>query len=110
LATIECTARRLVLQAGGTTLTLDKEVGAASLQRKALFWDRKPAVIPLADICKVAVTPAFERSCGFAASYTLLVSRSGHHLELPPAAKASAEEAAQAIRDFLGLDENAERF
>ena len=60
---------------------------------------------PSIDICKVAVTPAFERSCGFATSYTLLVARSGHHLELPPAAKASAEEAADAIRAFLGLDE-----
>lgn len=105
MATIESTAQRLVLTAGGTTLVLDKEAGAASLQRKALFWDRKPAVIPLADICKVAVTPAFERSCGFATSYTLLVARSGHHLKLPPAAKASAEEAADAIRAFLGLDE-----
>ncbi|MFO1100282.1 MAG: hypothetical protein U1E81_18970 [Xanthobacteraceae bacterium] len=105
MATIESTAQRFVLTAGGTTLVLDKEAGAASLQRKALFWDRKPAVIPLADICKVAVTPAFERSCGFATSYTLLVARSGHHLELPPAAKASAEEAADAIRAFLGLDE-----
>jgi hypothetical protein len=52
------------------------------------------------------VTPAFDRSCGFATSYTLLVSRSGNHLELPPAAKASAEEAAQAIRDFLRLNES----
>jgi hypothetical protein len=65
----------------------------------------KPTAIPLADICKIAVTPAFDRSCGFATCYTLLVSRSGNHLELPPAAKASAEEAAQAIRDFLGLEE-----
>ena len=67
---------------------------------------RKPTAIPLADICKIAVTPAFERSCGFATCYTLLVSRSGSHLELPPAAKASAEEAAQAIREFLGLGES----
>jgi hypothetical protein len=49
------------------------------------------------------VTPAIDRSCGFATCYMLLVTRSGTHLELPPAAKASAEAAAQEIRAFLGL-------
>ncbi len=103
MATVERTSQRLVLQAGATTLVLDKESGQASLRRKALLWDRKPITVPLADICKIAVTPAIDRSCGFASCYTLLVTRSGAHLELPPAAKASAEAAAQEIRAFLGL-------
>lgn len=50
MARIECTAQRLVLQAGGTTLILDKETGAACLHQKALFWDRKPAAIPTAGV------------------------------------------------------------
>jgi hypothetical protein len=50
------------------------------------------------------VTPAVDRSCGFATCYTLLVTRSGNHLELPPAGKPNAEEAANAIREFLGLE------
>jgi hypothetical protein len=103
LATIESTPQRLTLQAGGATLILDKEAGAASLRRKALLWERKPISIPLADICRVVVTPAVDRSCGFATCYTLLVTRSGNHLELPPAGKPAAEAAAQAIREFLGL-------
>lgn len=103
MATIESTSQRLVLQTGATTLVLDKQAGAASLRRKALLWDRKPITVPLADICKIAVTPAIDRSCGFASCYTLLVTRWGTHLELPPAAKASAEAAAQEIRAFLGL-------
>jgi hypothetical protein len=103
VATIESTSQRLVLQAGATTLVLDKQAGAASLRRKTLLWDRKPITVPLADICKIAVTPAIDRSCGFATCYMLLVTRSGTHLELPPAAKASAEAAAQEIRAFLGL-------
>ncbi|MGZ8300957.1 MAG: hypothetical protein ACXWU5_11335 [Rhodoplanes sp.] len=103
MATIESTSQRLVLQAGATTLVLDKQAGAASLRRKTLLWDRKPITVPLADICKIAVTPAIDRSCGFATCYMLLVTRSGTHLELPPAAKASAEAAAQEIRAFLGL-------
>ncbi|MGZ8373133.1 MAG: hypothetical protein ACXW3G_10530 [Rhodoplanes sp.] len=103
MATIESTSQRLVLQAGATTLVLDKQAGAASLRRKTLLWDRKPITVPLADICKIAVTPAIDRSCGFATCYMLLVTRSGTHLELPPSAKASAEAAAQEIRAFLGL-------
>jgi hypothetical protein len=103
LATVERTSQRLVLQARATTLVLDKESGQASLRRKTLLWDRTPITVPLADICKIAVTPAIDRSCGFASCYTLLVTRSGTHLELPPAAKAAAEAAAQEIRAFLGL-------
>ena len=104
MATIERTPTRLTLQTGGTTLVLDKEQGAASLRRKALLWERKPVSVPLGDICRVAVTPAVDRSCGFATCYTLLVTRSGNHLELPPAGKPSAEAAADAIREFLGLE------
>lgn len=84
-------------------LVLDKNVGEASLHRKALLWDRKPVAIPLDDLCGVAVTPALERSCGFASSYVLILARSGKHIELPAMAKASAEETAQSIREFLGL-------
>ncbi|HEX5845566.1 MAG TPA: hypothetical protein VFY53_04620 [Rhodoplanes sp.] len=104
MATVERTSQRLVLQAGATTLVLDKESGQASLRRKALLWDRKPITVSLADICKIAVTPAIDRSCGFASCYTLLVTRSGAHLELPPIGNTDAEAAAKAMREFLGLE------
>ncbi len=106
MATIESTSQRLVLQAGATTLVLDKQAGAASLRRKTLLWDRKPITVPLADICKIAVTPAIDRSCGFATCYMLLVTRSGTHLELPPIGKTDAEAAAKAMSEFLQLGES----
>ena len=100
---IESTPERLVLQAGEATIVLDKRAGSASLHRKLLLWERKPITVPLADICDIAVAPAIDRSCGFATCRTLLVTRSGDHLEVPPTPKASAEAAAEAMRGFLGL-------
>ena len=50
MATIESTPRRLVLQSGSTTLTLDKEGGKVSMQRKVLFWSRAPIEKRLAEI------------------------------------------------------------
>jgi hypothetical protein len=50
VATIESTSQRLVLQAGATTLVLDKQAGAASLRRKTLLWDRKPITVPTARV------------------------------------------------------------
>ena len=35
----------LVLQAGSTTLTLDKDADQAVLQRKILFWRLKPSEV-----------------------------------------------------------------
>jgi hypothetical protein len=47
MAIIESTPRRLVLASGSTKLTLDKDAGKASLQRKFLFWNLKPTELPL---------------------------------------------------------------
>jgi hypothetical protein len=38
----EDTPRQLVLKSGSTTLTLDKDAGKATLQRKLLIWRLKP--------------------------------------------------------------------
>jgi hypothetical protein len=104
MATIERTPQRLVVRAGDTTLTLDKEAGTARLGRRLLMWERKPVERPLADIVKIAVVAAVDRSCGYATCYTLLVARSGEDWELPPAGTADAERTAQQMRTFLGLD------
>lgn len=103
MATIECTPQRLVLCIGTATLVLDRAAGTASLERKGLFWNRKPVTIALDDISGVAMAPAFERSCGVASSYLLLATRSRTELELPPFGKADVEAAADGIRSFLGL-------
>ena len=46
---------KLVLKAGSTTLTLDKDYGKATLQKKLLLWNRKPVEFALADIDDIAV-------------------------------------------------------
>ena len=46
----ERTPQRLTLKTGSTTLTLSREAGTATLQRKLLFWKLKPAEAPLSDI------------------------------------------------------------
>jgi hypothetical protein len=55
---VENTQRRLVLKSGSTTLTLDKEVGKATLQRKFLLWGLKPAEAALSDIAEFTVNTA----------------------------------------------------
>lgn len=42
----EETPRQLVLKSGSTTLTLDKDAGKATLQRKLLIWKLKPIARP----------------------------------------------------------------
>ena len=46
----ENTPRQLVLKSGSTTLTLDKDAGKATLQRKLLIWRLKPIEAPLSDV------------------------------------------------------------
>jgi hypothetical protein len=73
----EHTAQRLVLRSGSTTLTLSKEADRATLQRKLLFWDRKPSDVPLADIVEVTVEAAVDRASGVEVCSTMLVMRTG---------------------------------
>ena len=40
MANIEETPRKLILKAGSTTLTLDKDSGKATLQQKMLLWKK----------------------------------------------------------------------
>ena len=47
MAKIEVTPRKLILKAGSTTLTLDKDSGKATLQQKMLLWSKKPVEFAL---------------------------------------------------------------
>jgi hypothetical protein len=47
--------RQLVLKSGSTTLTLDKDAGTATLQRKFLMWNLKPAEMPLSKVARVTI-------------------------------------------------------
>jgi hypothetical protein len=75
--------RQLVLKSGSTTLTLDNDVGKASLRRKFLMWNLKPAETPLSE--------------------TMLVMRTGKAWALPAANAQDAQTKATSIRAFLGV-------
>jgi hypothetical protein len=94
----EDTPRQLVPKSGSTTLTLDKDAGKATLQRKLLIWRLKPIEAPLSD---VSVDTAVDRASGVEVCHTMLVRRTGEAWALPAADKKDAEINASAIRDFL---------
>lgn len=97
----ENTPRQLVLKSGSTTLTLDKDAGKATLQRKLLIWRLKPIEAPLSDVSEVTVDTAVDRASGVEVCHTMLVRRTGEAWALPAADKKDAEINASAIRDFL---------
>jgi hypothetical protein len=66
-----------VLQSGSTTLTLDKEAGRAILQRKLLFWKRKPVETVLSQIAEFTVDTAVDRASGIEICHTMVVMRNG---------------------------------
>ncbi len=103
MATIESTPRRLVLQSGSTTLTLDKEGGKVSMQRKVLFWSRAPIEKRLAEIADATVDTAVDRSSGVEVCNTMLISRAGEGWAFPADDKRDAEATARQIKEFLGL-------
>jgi hypothetical protein len=97
----ESTPRRLVLKSGSTALTLDKDVGKVSMQRKLLIWRLKPVEAPLLDVSDVTVDTAIDRASGVEVCHTMLIWRTGEAWALPAANKKDAEINASAIRDFL---------
>jgi hypothetical protein len=99
----ECTPHRLVARSGSTTLSLSKEAGTATLQRKLLFWKLKPAEASLSDIVDVTVDAAVDRASGVEVCSTMLIMRTGAGWALPCPDKNDAQVTADAIRAFLGL-------
>ena len=73
----ESTPQRLVVKSGSTILTLDKDLGAASLQRKMLFWKLKPREHALSDFANVTVDAAVDRASGVEVCHTMLVRAPG---------------------------------
>ncbi len=103
MGTIECMPRRLVLGSGSTTLTLDKDAGKATLQRKLLFWNLKPAELPLSDVSSVTLDKVVDRASGVEIFHTMMVTRAGAAWALPADDKAEAERNIAALREFLAL-------
>jgi hypothetical protein len=103
MAIIEHTPQRLVLRSGSTTLTLSKEAGQATMQRKLLFWKLKPAQAPLSDIADVKVEAAVDRASGVDVCSAMLVMHTGAGWAFPCSDKKDAETNANTVRAFLGL-------
>ena len=100
---IERTERHLVVQAGPTTLRLDKEDSKASLQRKLLFWARKPIERPLNDIVSVNVDANVDRASGVELCAPMLVMRDGSAWALPYTDRTDATKTASVVGSFLGI-------
>jgi hypothetical protein len=99
----ESTPQRLVLVSGSTTLTLDKEAGKATLQRKMLFWKLRPTELPLADFASIALDKAVDRASGVEIYHSMLVTRAGAAWAFPARDKQDAEKNIAALREFLAL-------
>jgi len=97
----ESTPSRLVLASGSTTLTLDRDAGKASLQRKLLFWNLKPTELPLSEFSSVALDKAVDRASGVEIFHSMLVTRGGAAWAFPADDKAEAEKNIVALRAFL---------
>jgi hypothetical protein len=95
--------RQLVLKSGSTTLTLDKDAGKATLQRKLLMWGLKPAEASLSEIADITVDTAVDRASGVEVCHTMLVMRTGKGWAFPARDKQDAQTKATAMRAFLGL-------
>jgi hypothetical protein len=103
MSIIENTPRRLVLTSGSTTLALDKDAGKATLQRKFLFWNRKPVELPLSELAAVTLDKAVDRASGVELFDTMLVTQAGAAWALRAEDKAEAERNIAALREFLAL-------
>jgi hypothetical protein len=97
---IERTSQRLVLQSGSTTPVLDKENARATMQRKLLFWARKPLERPLADVTTVNVDANVDRASGVELCNAVLVMRDGSAWALPHTDRKDATETADVVRTF----------
>ena len=94
---------RLVLKSGSMTLTLDKDAGQATLQRKIVFWGLKPTEAPLSQIADVINDKAVDRASGVEIWHTMIVLHSGAAWAFPAASEQDAKDNVTAIRQFLSL-------
>jgi hypothetical protein len=102
---IERGSERLVLQSGSTAVVLDKATGKAVLQRKILFWARKPTERPLSSIAQARVNTSVDPASSAEVCSTMLVMRDGGGWVLSARDKQDATAAATAAREFLDIAE-----
>ena len=100
---IERTEHQVVVRSGSATLTLDKEVGKVRMQRKLLFWAKKPLERALSDIASIDMEGSVDRASGVELCRPMLVMHDGSAWALPHTGQSDAAETASVLNDFLGL-------
>jgi hypothetical protein len=103
MANIEGTPRKLVLKEGSTTLTLDKDLGKATLQQKMLLWSKKPIEFALSDIDDIAVKSDVDGLSGAPIHHSVMHRRTGEIAVLTTEEAKDAAETVKKLRAFIGL-------
>lgn len=97
------TPQQLILHAGSTTVALDKDANKAVLQRKLLFWSRKPVERPLSSVTQVRINTDVDPASKAETFSTMLLLREGGGWVLSAKDKQDATEALGAVQEFLGI-------
>jgi len=103
MANIQETPRKLILKAGSTTLTLDKDSDKATLQQKVLLWNKKPVEFAIADIDDIAVKSNVDGLSGAAIHHSVLHERTGEIIVLTTEEAEDAAETVKKLRGFIGM-------
>jgi hypothetical protein len=103
MANIEKTPRKLVLKEGSVTLTLDKDTGKGTLQRKVLLWNKKPVEFALSDIDDIAVKSDTDGLSGATIHHSVLHRRTGETTVLTTEEAKDAAATVKNLRSFVGL-------
>ena len=94
---------KLVLKAGSTTLTLDKETGKATLQKKLLLWNKKPVEFALSDIDDIAVKSEVDGASGATIHHSVPHRRTGEVTVLTTEEAEDAAKTVKKLHGFVGL-------
>ena len=103
MANIEETPSKLVLKAGSTTLTLDKDADRATLQQKVLLWKKKPVEFALSNIDDIAVKSDVDGLSGAPIHHSVLHERTGETIVLTTEEAKDAAETVKKLRGFVGM-------
>lgn len=103
MISIEEGPSKLVLKAGSTTLTFDKDSGKATLQRKMLLWNKTPVEFALSEIDDIAVKSDVDGLSGAAIHHSVMHRRNGEITVLTTEEPRDAAETVRKLRGFVGL-------
>jgi hypothetical protein len=103
MISLDSSLQRLVLLSGSTTIVLDKANNTATLQRKFLFWARKPVERQLPSVTQARVNTDIDPASKAEMCSMMLALREGGGWVLSARDKQDATAAAAAVREFLGI-------